>query len=371
MDAGPALRVLIVDDSVLFRQSMVAQMRAEHGFELLEPVATGREAIACTQRYRPHLVTLDLELPDMDGFDVVRHIMSVVPTPIVVMTATLRPPWRKEAFFALSLGALDVIQKPTGAEAADASWWRRFYQRLRQIARSPVVPHVAFKLDRLSRWTTHAPSTQPARISQRRVVAPASPRPELAVVVGSAGSLRAVNVIFEALGRGTALPVPLVLAFHMGPGMEQALAGFLRADYGLQVRIATVGERPAPGVVHVAPGGAHLTMDRGTFQLDDAPRGPHVPDLSHLLNSVAKAYGPRAVGVMLSGMGTDGVDGMLSLRRAGATTLAQSPDACLASGMPASALAAGAIDQDAPPQELAALIWRAVVAPSPSGGDDR
>ena len=372
MDAAPALRVLIVDDSVLFRQSMVAQMRPEDGFELLAPVASGRDAVASTQRHRPDLITLDLELPDMDGFDVVRQIMSVVPTPIVVMTATLRPPWRKEAFFALSLGALDVIQKPTAAEVADAGWWRRFHQRLQQIAQSPVVPHVSFKLDRLSQWTTtNVPLEGPARPPRGRPPAIVTPRPELVAVVGSAGSLRAVNLIFETLGRDTALPVPMVLAFHMGAGMEGALAGFLHADYGLQVRIVTSGERPAPGVVHIAPGGAHLAIHRGAFHLDRAPRGPHVPDLSHLLRSVAETYGPRAVGVILSGMGTDGVDGVVALRRAGGRTFAQSPAACLASGMPSSALAAGGIDQDAPPRELAALIWEAVATPSASGAPAR
>ena len=360
MTAAPtALRVLVVDDSLLFQEALGTLLAADPGLEVVGVVGTAAAAVARTHALKPDILTLDLGLPDADGFSVVMQLMAERPTPILVLTATLNPAWRKEAFHALSLGALDVLQKPDAADLASPLWCRRLCERVKWLARSPVMPHLDFH--RQQRQGRLEP-----RLAQRQRVPPSVTRPtptrgtatvpELVIWVGSAGSPRAVASLVEQLLPYLPLRVPILIALHLGSLMAEPLAHYLRDEFDLEAQVLRAGEQLQAGRFYIAPGGCHLALNgRVASLLQELPGARYCPDLNHLLQSVANAYGPAALGIILSGMGDDGSAGMLALHTAGAVTLAQEPSSCLIDSMPQNAVRAGGIHQVL---SLAAMVQR-------------
>ena len=334
MSSADAVRVLVVDDSPLFREA-IANRVLQHSahFEAVAVASTAAEALEAVERHRPHVITLDLGLPDMDGFEVVRRIMAHHPTPILVLTASLSPPGRKEALFSLSLGAVEVMQKPAAADINDAGWCVRFCDRLRWIARAPVVPHLDYKIEeRRQRAERVQNDVHPAHPEVTRVAA----------LVGSVGSLRAINTILGDLKGALPLRVPLLIAMHLGGFMGQSLARFLADDFGVDARVLKPGDRLLPGVVHVAPGGYHVRFEGRAVQLlEEHPGSTYRPDLNLLLGSMAQEFGRGLLGVVLSGMGSDAAVGLAHVRSAGGGTMVQEYASCLVASMPRSAVQAG------------------------------
>ena len=344
MNSAEPLRVLIVDDSLIFQEVIRSLLTADRRFTVVGVVASGAQALAAVRTHRPQVITLDLQLPDMDGFEVVRQIMALAPTPILVLTASLSPPGRKEALHALSLGALDVAQKPSAQELHDPSWTARFSERLAMIARSPVIPHVAFSMEQRRR----APELV-------RDIGPV----ELVVMVGSAGSLRAVNAILQAAQPCLPLRVPLLIAIHLGSFMGESLSRFLADDHHVPAQVAQNGAVLQPGMLYVAAGGQHLRLHHGRVQvMAEHPSAKYRPDLNLLLHSVAEDCGARTLAIILSGLGDDGAQGMLAVRQAGGRTLAQDYASCVVPSMPRSACDAGAVDATSTLSAIAAALIR-------------
>lgn len=343
MTAGEPLRVLIVDDSVTSQEFIRALVQADPRFNVVAMVSSGAQALAAVRVHRPQIITLDLQLPDMDGFEVVRQIMAWAPTPIMVLTASLSFPGRKEAPHALSLGALDVAQKPTAQELQDPAWVARFANRLAMLARSPVVPHVAFSMEQRHR------SHQAPGLPSEAV--------ELVVMVGSAGAARAVSAILQAAKPALPLRVPVLIAIHLGGFMGESLARFLADDHQVPATVAQDGAPLRPGVLHVAPGGQHVQLHHGRFQLlAKHPQARYRPDLNLLLRSVAAECGASTLAIMLSGLGDDGAQGMLAVRQAGGQVWAQDFASCVVPSMPRSACTVGAVDQPSSLGTIAAAL---------------
>lgn len=349
-------RVVVVDDSEIQRQALVDLYREDPQIRVIGEATSGFEGIRLTVELKPDLVSLDIGLPDLDGFEVTKRIMAEQPTPILIVTATLTPEWRKPAFHALTLGAIDVIQKPEYKQLEDPDWRRRFQKQLRATARAPVIPHVLHSVRRrvekiADRWGQKA-----ARDARSRTagLAPSGVDPKILVIVGSSGGPRSVRAMLAAMQPHMPLPVPTIVALHFGNRMGTSFAQFLAQTLRTKTRELNDGDTLESGIIYVAPGGRHLELaTRNRIRVfDTLPEAVHTPSLDYLLWSVARVYGPESIGVILSGMGVDGADGLSALRRAGALTLGQRENTCVVYGMPKAAQAAGAVLLEQAPEEL-------------------
>lgn len=360
------IRIVVIEDSPVQRQALVELFEEDDDLTVVEAVATGKDGIAAVAKHRPDLVTCDIGLPDMDGFDVVKSVMADNPTPIIMLTATLRPKWRKDAFHALTLGAMDVIEKPELSDLNDREWRKRIQRQLRFIARSPVIPQVLERLRkreaqerRRSTGDTadFTPSDFRAVLKDPHPLKPEKPRAhelELLAVVASAGGPRAIRTLLEGLSGSYPFPAPIIIAQHMGRHMGGSYATFLAQTLETNVVELYDGALFQPGTIYIAPGRRHIEVTtKGRVRLfDELPDARYSPSLDYFLWSVARVYGPRACGVILTGMGDDGADGLLAMRRNGAQTIAQDESSSLVYGMPRVAHERGAAAVQQPISEI-------------------
>lgn len=325
-----AIRILLVEDSPVFADVVREVLGDEFDMELVGLAHDGAEAIAMCATLKPDIVLMDLQLPNIDGLEATQRIMADSPTPILVVTAD---PFRDGvdlSFRALSAGALDLVAKP------DAFPWpndhrRDFLRKIRLLAQVPVVRHM--------RGVNSTPSKRPK--PPRRTTS------ELAAiaVVASTGGPRALARMLSGVPTDASLP-PILVVQHIIRGFSSHLVSWLDRVTPLRVVEASHGESVVDNTVYVAPADAHLEL-RPDGRLSLTPGAPvdgHCPSGDMLLESVARAAGPRSVGMILSGMGSDGAAGCAAVRHAGGATLAQDRATCVVYGMPQSAIDLELID---------------------------
>jgi len=328
--AERAIRVLVADDSELFRELLSRVVAAEPGFEVVAVAADGNAAAALARTLKPDVITMDLNMPDADGFSGIARIMAETPTPILVLTAN-----RAETvgFRALSLGALDILEKPQATTDLD-TYGQLLRSRLRLLAGVKVIRHLRGLRER--------------RAAPRRG---GGVRPDLVVAGASLGGPRALAAMLRALPQD--FPVPIAIVQHIADGFTEGLASWLATESRLEVREARDGDRLRPGSVVLAPTGRHLLVTEGVARLSDAPPvDTFKPSVTPLFVSAARAYGPRVCGVILTGMGRDGAEGLRAIRDAGGPTLAQDEATSAVFGMPRAAIELGAVDRVLPLDEI-------------------
>jgi two-component system, chemotaxis family, protein-glutamate methylesterase/glutaminase len=342
------VRVLVVDDSPVARRLLVSVLSRDGGLEVVGEATNGAEALRLAERLRPDVITMDVQMPGVDGLQATRRIMERHPAPIVVVSGGHDPADLAHSVRALEAGALAALRKPVGpgdpgfaAEAADLVRTVKLMAEVRVFRRRPAA--------------TPAGRRHPAGSGNGARPAPRLAA-ELVAVGASTGGPAALAAILRALP--IPLPVPLLVVQHITPGFDAALASWLEETTPPRVRLAADGQPLSPGEVLIAPADAHLGLS-GTGQVElrsGPPLGGHRPSASHLFSSVARVVGRPAVGVILTGMGRDGATGLVELRRAGGLVLAQDEASCVVPGMPAAAVAAGAVDEVVPLGELPARI---------------
>lgn len=348
-------RVALVDDSPSVRAVLRRFLRRTDDLEVVAEASDGAEAVEAVLEHLPDVVVMDLQMPVMDGYSAIERIMETRPTPIVVLTSRANRNEMRTAFEAMRRGALEVLPKPEDTES-----WRHLADTLPDTLRAvaevgPVAP-------------TRRPSRRrrPPRPQAPAASAPAAPaaepRPDLRWVgIGaSTGGPAAIRDLLEALPSRP--PVTILLVQHIAPGFELGLADWLRRELALDVKVARSGERPRPGAIRLAPAGYHLRLAPGGLLELDA-RSPtvqgHRPAVDELFFSLARGDSLRSAGVLLTGMGSDGVDGLLELRRQGGLTLAQDEATSVVYGMPRVALERGAVEGALSLQEIAHTLGRA------------
>jgi len=330
-------RVLIVDDSVLVRQVLSAILS---GHPELEVVGTAQDPYEARERIKeldPDVLTLDVEMPRMDGLTFLGKLMKAHPMP-AVMLSSLTAKGTTTALDALDLGAVDVIGKPTMDQAAGLK------------AMGAEIAETVYAAS-LARVGGHRPPAAPAVPSALAALAERAKAGRALIAIGSStGGTEALRQIFEAIPEN--LP-PIAVVQHMLPGFTEAFAERLNRTCRARVKVATDGETLKPGSVYLAPSEAHFTVRRqGAGLLARIQPGErvsrHLPSVDVLFNSVAEVCGAHALGVILTGMGDDGARGLLLMRQKGARTLGQDEATCVVYGMPRTAFMRGAVEEQAP-----------------------
>ena len=329
-------RVLIVDDSALVRRVLV-NILSRH--PLLDVVGTATDPYDARERIKelnPDVLTLDVEMPRMDGLTFLGKLMKAHPMP-AVMLSSLTAKGTSTALDALDLGAVDVIGKPTMDQAAGLE------------AMGAEIAETVYAAS-LARVGGHRPPAPVAHPLLAPLAARAKTGRALIAIGSSTGGTEALRQIFEAIPEN--LP-PIAVVQHMLPGFTQAFAERLNRTCRARVKVADDRETLKPGSVYLAPSDAHLVVKRHAMGLvaliqpgDRVSR--HLPSVDVLFQSVAEACGSHALGVILTGMGDDGSRGLLQMRQKGARTLGQDEATCVVYGMPRMAWMRGAVEEQAP-----------------------
>ena len=337
-------RVLIVDDSALVRQVLHAILSRHPQLEVVGTANDPYDARERIKELNPDVLTLDVEMPRMDGLTFLGKLMKAHPMP-AVMLSSLTAKGTTTALDALDLGAVDVIGKPAMNQAAG----------LEAMGAEIAETVYAASLARVHVHRAPSPTAHPA-------LAPLAERARagraLIAIGSSTGGTEALRQIFEAIPEN--LP-PIAVVQHMLPGFTGAFAERLDRSCRARVKVAEEGEVLKPGTVYLAPSEVHLTIERHSKGLvallkagDRVSR--HLPSVDVLFQSVAETCGSHAMGVILTGMGEDGARGLLQLRQKGARTLGQDEATCVVYGMPRSAWLRGAVEQQAPLQTIASHL---------------
>jgi two-component system chemotaxis response regulator CheB len=362
------IRCLVVDDARAFRAVLREILASAPGVQVVGEAGDGREAVSLVRALRPDVVTMDVRMPHLDGLAALAEIMRVAPTPVVVVSAEAGGKAQQLSFRALQLGAIEVLPKPCDPGTPR---FERQAEAIRQAVRA-VAGLLLVGRGRTSRPAPPPPrreeALRPAHGADRapaRVIAPlAGAAPEVLAIAASTGGPAALASILAKLP--PELPIPLLVVQHIAPGFEAELARWLDSLTALEVRLAVDGAPLAPGTVHLGADGRHLGVRGRTIRLsDEPPLHGFRPSGTHLFSSLAREFGPRGAGIVLSGMGSDGADGLAVLRRAGGYTSAQSAATSVVYGMPRAAIESGAAAHELDLEDIPAEILRLV------GGDRR
>ena len=343
-----SIRVLVVDDSAVVRQILVSMLETVPEFEVVGQARDGEEAVRLTARLRPDVITMDIRMPRLDGLGAIRQIMSSTPTPIVVVAASVYEPDANIAFAAIEAGALTVVEKPSGITPKAYEAARD--QLVTTIRLMSDVQVVTLRPDRREATQPRVPQAG----SDVAVGGPASA--ELIAVAASTGGPGVLREIFHALPGD--LSIPIVTVQHITPGFAQGFSQWLDGETPLKVTLAEDGQRLEPGRVLIAPDDTHLMVaPGGIVRLDRSPavKGQR-PSATRLFDSVAKVFGSASIGVVLTGMGDDGADGLENLRGAGGHIIAQDEESCVVFGMPKAAIERGVVDRVMPPDKIASVL---------------
>lgn len=340
------IRVLIVDDSTVTREYLAVLLARDPAIEVVGQARDGVEGVAGAERLRPDLVLMDAHMPRLSGCEAARQIMERFPTPIVIASASLSKGEVTLGFEALEAGALTLVDKPIGPGLPGSEdGARRLVETVKLMADVKVVRRHA---RRSARASAAAAGPVPAD----------RPLPRLIAVGASTGGPVALARLLRDLAPDLAAPVLVVQ--HIAPGFAGGLADWLERETSLTVKLAEHEEPLRARNVYVAPHGQHLGVTaagRVTLEPGREDDG-FCPSASRLFASVAASCGSAAIGVLLTGMGRDGAEGLLELRRAGAATIAQDSGSSVVFGMPAAAIELGAAQHVLALEEIAALIRR-------------
>jgi len=357
------INVLVVEDSRVIRDYLVYVLEADPEIRVMGTADSGEAALEFLGEHRPDVILMDIHLPGIDGFETTRRIMSSIPMPIVVCTASTQFDQVHTAMRALEAGALAVLKKPRGLGHPDAeAEAAAVINTLKLMSEIKVV----------RRWNRPAAAATPV------ASAVAEPTPhdaagQDAAVVAIGASTGGPPAILQILsGLSTAFPAPILVVQHMSAGFTVGFAEWLAATSGLPVHVGQGGEIPLPGHVYVAPDNLHLQVGlRGELQTTaEAPHNGLRPSVGVLFRSVAERFGSRAIGVLLTGMGRDGAEELKLMADRGALTVAQDEESCVVFGMPAEAIALSAARFVLPPHKIAELLTTTVRRGASRGGID-
>jgi two-component system chemotaxis response regulator CheB len=352
-DSHSPVKVLIADDSSFMRAALSRMVESDDSLCVIGTAENGLDAIAKIGALHPDVVTLDIDMPGLDGLETLRRVMRESPLPVIIVSSLSRR-GGAATMEALELGAFDCVAKGLSYDSADVVKIQNELVGKIKAAAGPRLP-------------SHRPSIRLGR--QPIPIAPnvTTTVPAIVAIGTSTGGPKALQEILSKLPAN--LPAAILIVQHMPSGLLEHMAKRLNEFCALEVREAKDGETVAAGRVYIAPAGKHLTVRRRSvsevvLRLSLLPSNvPHIPSVDVMMTSVAEVYGAAAMGIILSGMGNDGTLGMQAIFQEGGHTLGQDPSTCTAYGMPRSCVEMGVLSdvvtlRDMPRRILAALHYR-------------
>lgn len=343
------VRIVVIDDSAYNRRTITKMLEEIPEVEVVGYAVNGEEGIRRVIDLTPDLVTLDLEMPKMDGFTTLRIIMNSCPTPVIVISAGSDD---EKVFKALELGAVDFIAKPSRAISDELL---KIQDDLQKKVRSVFNLNMAGIKRREALL-----NQQPVKEKKQLALTPTKKAPIDIIAIGSStGGPPALQSIFSAFEKP--LPVAIVVSQHMPPGFTKAFAERLNRSSGFEIKEAKDGDQVSPGGVLIAPGGQNLI-----FQVIDGkviarvvnplPEDKYIPSVDAMFTSCSKVYGSRMLGIVLTGMGNDGSRGVRAAKAVGAAIFAESEESAVVFGMPREAIATGMVDKIIPVDKMSKEI---------------
>lgn len=364
---GP-IRVLLVEDSPIAIAILRRILSSTPDIEIVGTARTGVEALALIPQSQPDVVCTDLHMPQMGGLELTRRIMAECPRPILVISASVQEDDTSQVFQLLEAGAVDVFPKPRSGLAADYERTQRalinkirvlsgvkVFTQHRRLAQPPPLPPLAATAVTAPAAVSKGPPPDrlPSSSQNLRPTAPIDIRaPRILAIGASTGGPNALHTLLRALP--PTLPVPVLCVQHISEGFLCGLTDWLNRECPLPITIAQPGQFPQAGTVYFAPEDRHLAIDAsGKLACTSLPPvSGHCPSATVLFQSVAAFYRRSSIAVLLTGMGRDGADGLLTVAQAGGLTIAQDEATCVVFGMPKEAIALGAAQQILPIQKI-------------------
>lgn len=353
-----SLRILVVDDSALYRKIITEALRGIPNIEIVGSAYSGKNALDRIIELKPDVLTVDLEMPDINGIELVRKVKLKHPAIITIMVSAFTDRGSSQTIQALEAGAMDFVTKHTsGTPEQQLS---AIQSKLQEILKIAAIRVKTTPSNTPAKRTASTLPSQPPRPVAK--VSPIAGRPKMLLIGVSTGGPVALGQLLPALGAN--LGVPVFIVQHMPPLFTKHLADSLTKKCDLHVKEAESGEEAQKNTVYIAPGGKHMRIDKSSKGLpeiritEEPPENSCRPAVDVLFRSVAHNYPGKAVAVILTGMGSDGTLGLKLLKRHGCTAIAQDKESCVVYGMPGEAAKAGLIDYELPLLEIAPLVLK-------------
>lgn len=339
------IRVLIVEDSLSMCKVIEHVLNADPQIIVAGVAHNGKDAVALVPALKPDLITMDIHMPVMDGFEATKQIMASAPTPILILAASVFTEEMRKVFKAISYGALDVFDKNEIMTARDENGQAKLIEKIKFLSSIKVLHHPLAKLEESAR-----PAAKVSEVPRKKV------SDKIVCLVTSTGGPEALRTILKKFPGN--FPCGIVIVQHIVTGFDQGLAEWLADECRIKVKIAYDAETIEAGTAYIAPCELQMRVDENgkTRLSEEPPYCGHRPSGDILLESVAKTYKDRALAVIMTGMGKDGAAGMKAVKDNHGLTIAQDEESSLIFGMPKAAIDMGAIDKVLPLEEIAEEI---------------
>ncbi len=340
------IKILVVDDSLTMRRTMVDILDKDPGFDVVGEAANGKEAIHMAQAFSPDVISMDMMMPEMNGVAATEYIMAHCPTRIMILSSSLNRGELMKTYDALAAGAISAFEKPSGVEDID-DWEEKVVEELKLVSRIPVIHHIRAKKQSLPK----PPLSMPELVKTKY---------EMVVMGASTGGPQAMMGILQGLPSNFSIPVICVL--HISQNFSGSLAEWFSNNTALNVKFATdrmfTGSL-GKGLAVLAPADYHLTIENSMLKIVQTPLVNYCrPSVDVLFESAAKNIKDKAIGILLTGIGTDGASGLKQMHDAGAYTIAQDEASSVVYGMNKAAIDMGAAKKVLPYQDIASELIR-------------
>lgn len=337
------IKVLVVDDSPLIQELMINILNSDNDIQVIGVVNSGEKAVKFLEKNKPDIITMDINMPGMNGFEATRRIMETNPTPIIVITSLFNCKDMDTTFQAMKAGAISVIEKPV---VATEEGFRRASQEIINMVKIMSEVKVVRRKSRSKDIKTKALSKVKSTLSDIKIAA----------IGVSTGGPPVLQTIFSKIPEH--VQIPILVVQHIAPGFINELVGWLSQTTKQPIHVAYQGEKALPGHIYFAPDGFHMGVrSNGQIFLSDTEKENNLkPAVSYLFRSIANYYGKSSLNILLTGMGSDGAKELKALKDKGAITVAQDKETSIVYGMPGEAVKLNAATYVLSPEKIAELF---------------
>lgn len=336
----PKIKVLIVEDSIIFVTLLKAILSKDSQIEICGVVRNGAAAVDFVKEIRPDVITMDINMPIMNGYDATSIIMHIAPVPIIILSANIDENDVNDTFKALEAGAVSVIEKPSDIESSEfPNYEKRLIQLVKLMSEVKVVTRIS-----------HLPKEKNV-IQPQHFAEPGVNKIEVVGIGASTGGPLVLEKILSGIPKDFTYPILIVQ--HITKGFTKGLVDWLNHTSAIPVKLAENNEPLRRGICYIAPDDMHLGINRNIIMLSNAPPLYNMrPAVGFLFSKLAEHYGSKALGILLTGMGRDGSEELKKLRDAGAITIAQDEESCVIFGMPGEAVKLNGATYIMPPEKI-------------------